>query len=118
MQPSETAATTAAAEPKSPEASARSAEFPFSLGRATLLSLACGVLYFLSFPGLDLWPLGFVALVPLRIALVGQTPRRAAFLGWVSGMTMVTLGFYWMLNMLQAFSGFATPICVFFVLVV
>lgn len=118
MQPSETAVTTPSAETKSSESSPRAAIFPLSLGRATLLSLACGVLYFLAFPGLDLWPFGLVALVPLRLALVGQAPRRAAFLGWVSGMTMVTLGFYWMLNMLQAFSGFSTPICVFFVLVV
>jgi len=91
---------------------------PLSRARASGLALACGILYFLAFPGLDLWPFGFIALVPLRIALVGQTPRRAAFLGWISGMTMTTLGFYWMLNMLQAFSGFSTPICVFFVLVV
>ena len=86
--------------------------------RAALLAVACGVFYFFAFPGLDWWPFGFIALVPLRVALVGQTPRRAAILGWMSGMTMVTLGFYWMLNMLQAFSGFSTPICVFFVLVV
>ncbi|MGC4090041.1 MAG: apolipoprotein N-acyltransferase [Polyangiaceae bacterium] len=92
--------------------------FPLPRARATWLAFATGVFYFFAFPGLDWWPFGFVALVPLRIALVGQTTRRAAFLGWVSGMTMVTLGFYWMLNMLQAFSGFSTPICVFFVLVV
>lgn len=118
MQSSETAVLSPAGEVKNVAADATASQFPLSRARATLLALACGVLYFLAFPGLDLWPLGFVALVPLRLALVGQTPRRAAFLGWVSGMTMVTLGFYWMLNMLQAFSGFSTPICMFFVLVV
>ncbi|MFZ5895243.1 MAG: apolipoprotein N-acyltransferase [Myxococcota bacterium] len=117
MQTSESIAPSAS-EPKPELAPASRVTFPLSRSRATLLALACGVLYFLAFPGIDLWPFGLVALVPLRIALIGQTPRRAAFLGWVSGMTMVTLGFYWMLDMLQAFSGFSTPICVFFVLVV
>lgn len=114
MQPIETASV------PSPSVSATSKAWtlPLSTARATLLALLCGLFYFLAFPGLDWWPCGFVALVPLRLALVGQTPRRAAFFGWVSGMTMVTLGFYWMLNMLQAFSGFSTPICIFFVLVV
>jgi apolipoprotein N-acyltransferase len=114
MPSTETAAVT------SPNSSAatKALPFPLSTARATLLALLCGLFYFFAFPGLDWWPFGFIALVPLRLALVGQSPRRALFLGWVSGMTMVTLGFYWMLNMLQAFSGFSTPICVFFVLVV
>ncbi len=100
------------------ERSRGAALFPLSTWRAAAAAFACGLLYFLAFPGIGWWPLGFVALVPLRLALVGQTPRRAAWLGWVSGMTMVSAGFYWMLNMLQAFSGFSTPICMFFVGVV
>src|SRR3954452_16320977 len=77
---------------------------------AAALAVLCGVLYFLAFPGLDLWPLGFVALVPLRLALVGQTPKRAFWIGWLSGLTMITLGFYWMVEMMEMFSGFSAPI--------
>ena len=91
---------------------------PPSLAIAAGLAVACGVLYFLSFPGLDIWPLGFVALVPLRIALVGQTPKRAFWIGWLSGFVMSSLGFYWMVEMLRKFSGFPTLICGFFALVV
>src|SRR6478609_9917227 len=79
---------------------------------AAALAVSCGVLYFLAFPGMDLWPLGFVALVPLRLALLGQTPKRAFWLGWLSGLTMISLGFYWMVDMMRQFSGFSTPICV------
>jgi apolipoprotein N-acyltransferase len=61
-----------------------------------------------------LWPLAFVALAPLVVALRGQTPRRGAFLGWLSGFTMTMTGFYWLLEMLRTFSGFGLPLCVFF----
>jgi apolipoprotein N-acyltransferase len=82
------------------------------------LAVLCGVLYFLAFPGIDLWPLGFVALVPLRLALLGQTPKRAFWLGWLSGLTMISLGFYWMVDMMRQFSGFSTPICALMLLIV
>ena len=92
--------------------------FPLSFARALGASALSGVFYFLAFPGMDLWPLGFVAFVPLRLALVGQGSKRAFWLGWLSGFTMISLGFYWMVDMLQKFSGFSTPVCLFFVLVV
>lgn len=88
--------------------------FPLSGRRGALLSFATGVLYFLAFPGVDLWPLSFVALVPLFVALEGQTPRRAAWLGWIAGFTMTMIGFYWLLEMLETFSGFPLPLCFLF----
>lgn len=97
-----------------PAGSAR-IQLPLSAWKAAAAAVLCGLLYFLAFPGLDIWPLGFIAFVPLRIALVGQTPRRAAWIGWVSGMTMVSFGFYWLLEMMKVFSGFSTPMCLFFV---
>jgi apolipoprotein N-acyltransferase len=81
---------------------------------AALLAVLCGLLYFLAFPGLDVWPLTFVALAPLMVALEGQAPRRAAWLGWLAGFTMTMLGFYWLLDLLQTFSGFGTPLCLLF----
>jgi len=81
-------------------------------------AVLCGVCYFLAFPGIDLWPLGFIALVPLRLALLGQTPKRAFWLGWLSGLTMISLGFYWMVDMMRQFSGFPTLICIAMLLIV
>ena len=87
---------------------------PFTPRAAALLAVSSGLLYFLAFPGVDVWPLGFVALAPLVVALRGQTPRRAAWIGWLAGFTMTMLGFYWLLEMLETFSGFGLPLCVLF----
>jgi apolipoprotein N-acyltransferase len=78
------------------------------------LAFLTGFLYFLAFPGIDVWPLSFVALVPLIVALRGQPARRAAALGWLAGFTMTMIGFYWLLDMLQVFSGFPLPLCLLF----
>jgi apolipoprotein N-acyltransferase len=77
-----------------------------------------GVLYWAAFAGVDIWPFAFLAFGPLWIALRGQTPKRAFLLGTLAGTTMNVLGFYWLLNMLQMFSGFPTAACCFFLLVV
>ncbi len=81
------------------------------------LAVITGLLYCLAFPGFDVWPLAFVTWVPLYIALRGQTPKRALFLGLVSGTTMTFAGFYWLADMLRTFSGFPTIACLFFVFV-
>lgn len=78
------------------------------------LALLSGFLYFVAFPGIDVWPLAFVALVPLIVALKNQSPKRAFFIGWLSGFTMTMIGFYWLLEMLQTFSGFPLPLCLVF----
>lgn len=75
------------------------------------LAVATGLLYFLAFPGIDFWPLAFVVWVPLLIAMRGRSWKRTAELAWISGFTMTFVGFYWMLEMLQNFSGFSVPVC-------
>ncbi|HEV8550239.1 MAG TPA: apolipoprotein N-acyltransferase, partial [Polyangiaceae bacterium] len=87
---------------------------PLGSRAAAGLAVACGFLYFLAFPGPDVWPLSFVALAPLMVALHGQTAKRAAWLGWLAGFTMTMVGFYWLLELLQEFSGFGTPLCLLF----
>lgn len=104
-------------EPKAAAATTSPAP-PLSKLWAAAGAVLCGVCYFLAFPGIDLWPLGFVALIPLRLALLGQTPKRAFWLGWLSGLTMISLGFYWMVDMMRQFSGFSTPICIGMLLIV
>ena len=87
---------------------------PLGARLSALLAVGSGALYFLAFPGVDLWPLAFVALAPLIVALRGQPPKRAAWIGWLAGFTMTMLGFYWLLEMLQTFSGFGLPLCILF----
>ena len=78
------------------------------------LAVGTGLLYFVAFPGVDVWPLSFVALAPLMVAMRNQPARRSAGLGWAAGFTMTMAGFYWLLEMLRTFSGFPTPICLVF----
>ncbi|WP_437616328.1 apolipoprotein N-acyltransferase [Sorangium sp. So ce834] len=78
------------------------------------LAALSGLFYFLGFPGMDLWPISFFGLVPLIVALRGQTPGRAALLGWIAGFVMTMTGFYWLLEMLRVFSGFPTILCALF----
>jgi apolipoprotein N-acyltransferase len=89
---------------------------PLAPRRAYPLAALSGVVYFLGFPGVNLWPLSFVALVPLVVALRGQAPRRAAALGLVNGLFISFTGFYWLFGMLRRFSGFPAPVCVLFML--
>jgi apolipoprotein N-acyltransferase len=84
---------------------------PLAARPAYALATLSGIVYFLGFPGTSLWPLSFVALVPLLVALPGQTPRRAAGLGLVQGLVLSLTGFYWLFGMLQRFSGFPAPLC-------
>jgi apolipoprotein N-acyltransferase len=89
---------------------------------AYLAAVVSGLLYWLAFPGRSesAWPglLAFVAFIPLWIALQGQTPKRATWIGVVTGATMNLAGFYWLLDMLETFSGFPWYFCLFFVVVV
>lgn len=88
--------------------------FPLRKRTAHALAFVSGLLYFLAFPGIEVWPLAFICLVPLVIALRGQRPRAAAGIAWTSGFTMTMCGFYWLLEMLRTFSGFPTALCLVF----
>src|SRR2546430_1542057 len=89
-----------------PPASKRKKRDPILLAPAGALPLAAplayagallsGLLYWLAFAGMNVWPLAFVAFVPLWIAMHRQPPRRALALGWLSGLTMNVCGFYWL----------------------
>lgn len=81
-----------------------------------LLAALTGFLYYASFPGLDIWPLAFVAFVPWLVSLEGASPGRAAREGLIAGMVIGLFGFYWLLEMLQVFSGFGLPLCTLFLL--
>lgn len=79
-----------------------------------VLSVLSGLLFYASFPGLDIWPLAFIAFTPWIIALRGRTVKGAALQGLVIGLVLGVFGFYWLLDMLQVFSGFPTWLCAVF----
>jgi apolipoprotein N-acyltransferase len=87
-------------------------------GAAYGLAFGAGILYWMAFPGVDLWPLALVAWVPLLVAMQGQTARRAALLGWLAGVTLNFTGFFWLQKMLVTFSGLPRVVCLLLVLLV
>jgi apolipoprotein N-acyltransferase len=91
---------------------------PLSPALAYSGAVLSGLLYWLAFAGMNVWPLAFVAWVPLLIAMHRQTTQRATLLGLVAGLTMNVAGFYWLQKMLETFSGFPGPICFLCVLIV
>lgn len=86
-------------------------------GPAAALAVLSGVFYWAAFPGIDVWPFAFICWAPLLLAIRGQTPRRAWWLGLLQGLTCNVLGFYWLLDMLKTFSGFPTALCALFMLI-
>jgi apolipoprotein N-acyltransferase len=80
---------------------------PAAFGLAALSA----AMYFLGFTGFDIWPLALVSMVPLLVALRGRSGWRALRLGWLMGTIANAGGFHWVVGMLKTFSGFPTPLC-------
>ncbi len=65
------------------------------------LALGTGILLFCSFPGaVGLWPLAWVALVPLLLAVRNVRPGTAARLGLLAGMVHYVSLLYWVVIVL------------------
>lgn len=84
------------------------------------LATLSGVLYFLAFAGFDLWPLAFVAFLPILHVLERDAlpTRHAIGVGLWFGFVTNWGGYYWLVEMLTSFSGFPWLACVLFASVV
>lgn len=69
------------------------------------LAVLGGILQTLSWPWPGLWPLSFVALVPLILAVDGQSGRRAFLLGWVYGLSLSLASLPWLAEVLAGYGG-------------
>jgi apolipoprotein N-acyltransferase len=70
------------------------------------LALGSGFLLFLSFPGVaGFWPLAWVALVPLLLAIRNVSPGRAARLGLLTGMIHYVTLLYWIVIVLGRYGN-------------
>ncbi|HYN84303.1 MAG TPA: apolipoprotein N-acyltransferase [Pyrinomonadaceae bacterium] len=72
-----------------------------------ILAAASVLLLVLSFPDFDLWPLAWVALAPLMVALV-RRPLRAGtafLLGWGAGSLFFYATCYWLTHAMIHFGG-------------
>lgn len=72
-----------------------------------LLSLSAGALLALPFLFSILFAVSWVALVPLFVALEGDTkPPWPFFSGWLAGLAANIIGFYWLDYTIRVFGGF------------
>lgn len=87
---------------------------PRQRGRAFLLASATALLT--AAPSLyeALWPLAWVALVPLFVALREASPKRALLLGWWAETLMYWVGFYWLIGTMVRYGFIAVPVSVCF----
>ena len=70
------------------------------------LALGTGFLLFLSFPGAaGFWPLAWVALIPLLLAIRNVSPGRAARLGLLAGMVHYVTLLYWIIIVLGRYGN-------------
>lgn len=60
--------------------------------------IASAVLLILSFPNFNLWPLAWVALVPLLYAIEGQKPSRAFLKAYICGVIFFSGTVYWLIH--------------------
>jgi apolipoprotein N-acyltransferase len=66
--------------------------------------VACGVLLRLAFPDFDLWPLAWVAWVPVLWIVLDEQTRHAWAWGFLCGIVIQACGFYWIVPYLQRFA--------------
>ena len=89
-----------------------------SAWRVRLLAIAAGAFYFLSFPPYDLHPLGWVALVPLVIAIRRSESGRRAFLaGATTAMVTVLGGYFWIADTAHRFWQAPWPFAILLLLI-
>ena len=98
-------------ESQSPEAPAPASAPPLDRKAARILAcVVTGCAMFLGSPETSWWWLGFVGWIPWLWAIDGVRPKHAFFLGWVSGVTAITVGFWWMTELLTRFAGLPWPL--------
>ncbi|HEY8369860.1 MAG TPA: apolipoprotein N-acyltransferase [Thermodesulfobacteriota bacterium] len=66
-------------------------------------AVASGLLLTAALPDWNLWPLAFVALVPLLTALEGRGPAEAARVGLVAGLVHAATTVYWVTYTLRVY---------------
>ena len=74
-------------------------------GLPDVLAVVSGLCCAAAFPPWDIGPLAFVALAPLLVAMDGVPPRRAAGLGYLSGLSFYLATIWWVINTMTTYGG-------------
>jgi apolipoprotein N-acyltransferase len=81
------------------------------LPAALSLAALSGLLLVATFPPYDVWPLAFVALAPLLVAIHGRSPKEAALVGWTQGMVAHVVGDRWLPGVVRTFGQLPWVVC-------
>jgi apolipoprotein N-acyltransferase len=77
---------------------------------AILSSLVSGILLFLSFPKFDLWPLAWVAMIPLLSILSNVSRKQAFWYGWLTGIVYFLGCVYWVTHTMVLYGNLPLPV--------
>ena len=99
-------------------ASESPADVPLRSAVAVLLASLAGVLTVSPMLVESLWPLAWIGLAPLFVALRGVSAARAFALGWWMETLMYGLGTYWLVNTMVDFGHIPLPLSLVFFVVV
>jgi len=81
-----------------------------SIADSGIAVLSAGLLI-VSFPNFDLWPLAWLALIPLFIVIARKAmPWRSFILGWLWGSVFFYGSCYWLTYSMIHFGGLPTPL--------
>ncbi|MDX2170210.1 MAG: apolipoprotein N-acyltransferase [Deltaproteobacteria bacterium] len=90
---------------------------PAALSRwqAIIAPLSSGAMIAATWLDFSLWPLAWVAFVPLLLALDRAATRREALrIGWIAGLATNVPAFYWLVYTIHVFGGFPYPLALLF----
>ncbi|MEJ2684780.1 MAG: apolipoprotein N-acyltransferase [Candidatus Sulfobium sp.] len=79
-------------------------------------SIISGILVVLSFPVFDLYPLAWIAFVPLLVSLWGKSGRQAFARGYVFGLVYFFGTLYWIYHSIDFYGGVSFPASISIVL--
>lgn len=63
-------------------------------------------------PGFGAWPLAWVAIAPLLLAMRGSSPKRAFRLGWLAGVVYYAVILYWIAPTIATYTRIALPVAI------
>jgi len=79
---------------------------------AVLMSVLSGILLTAGFPKLELYPLAWIALIPLFSALQGRNAKQAFILGFICGLAHYVTALYWIRYVIYHYGGIPLPLAI------
>src|SRR3989442_5609513 len=80
---------------------------------AILYGIASGSLLVLSLPKPDLYPLAWIALVPVLLAIARSTSVNKIFItSYIAGVVFFAGTFYWITETMMIYGGLSAPLAV------